>query len=325
MIAANYFERALKDGGPIGRQQAQVLPVEGLPTSKHVWLGTDADSSSVAYFEVDESEESNFLVSQVIRVHTVLVDESTSDRQIATVKVTCLESKLRGVFCVFIDETLSKLTDHQSAVEVITSSAEQWRRLLQVANGELAESVAKGIYGELSFLENACQQLGPSALKSWQKSPQEVHDFIGPSGRVEAKTSSFQNRAVVNVHGLRQMEPPVDAPLTLAVAEIEKHSGETLTMIVDRLLDMGLDAEELTEKLAASGYVRGMPGADEWRFEILSTRYWEITNNSPVLNRPTLPDDVADAISEVGYSLSLSALGDFEEVYDWSRLGIESS
>lgn len=321
MKAAEYFERALKEGGPIGWQQAQVLPVSGLPTSKHVWLGTDSDSSSVAYFEVDGSEESNFSVSQVIRVQTVLVDDSTSDRQIATVKVTCVESKLRGVFCAFIDETLAQLTDHQSAVELITSSAEQWRRLLQVANGELAESAAKGIYGELVFLEKACQQLGPSALKNWQRSPQEVHDFIGPSGRVEVKTSSFQDRAVASVHGMRQMEPPANATLTLAVAEIEKHSGETVTMMVDRLLDRGLDAKELTDKLAASGYVRGMPGADEWRFELLSTRYWEITNDSPVLNRPMLPDDVADAISEVRYSLSLSALGDFEEVFDWNRLG----
>lgn len=320
MSAEEYFERALNEGGALGWQQAQVLLVKGLSAPRRVWLGVDSDSLSVAYFEVDGSKEVSFAVSQVISVQTVEVNEGETGETLTALKLTCLENSLREVFYVFIDETLSRLDNCQSVVQVIRSSAEEWRSLLQVARGGLQGSTAAGIYGELVFLEDACRQVGPEMLKFWQREGQDVHDFIGDSSRVEVKTSSFQSRAVVGIHGLRQMEPPVDGTLTLAVAEIEKHSGETLDAIVDRLLDLGVNAEDLIEKLADSGFVRGMPGAADWRFEVIDKRYWEITDDSPVLRRSAVSEAISDAISEVTYSLSLGALGDWNDEFDWSRL-----
>ncbi|WP_211978363.1 PD-(D/E)XK motif protein [Brevibacterium sp. W7.2] len=320
MSAGEYFERALKEGGALGWQQAQVLPVNGLSAPRRAWLGVDVDSLSVAYFEVDDPGEVSFSVSQVISVQTVEVNEAETRETVSTVKLTCLENRLREVFYVFIDETLSRLENCQSVVQVIRSSAEEWRSLLQVARGGLDVSTAAGIYGELVFLEDGCRQVGPEMLGCWQRTPQDVHDFVGNSARVEVKTSSFQSRAVVGIHGLRQMEPPVDGTLTLAVAEIGKHSGETLDAIVDRLLDLGVNADDLTEKLADSGFVRGMPGAADWKFEVIETRFWEITDESPVLRRSAVSGVVADAVSEVTYSLSLSALGDWSGEFDWHRL-----
>lgn len=320
MSAEAYFERALSEGGSLGWQQAQVLPVKGLPAPRRVWLGVDADSLSVAYFEVDDPKEVSFSVSQVISVQTVEVNEAETGETLSTVKLTCLENRLREVFYVFIDETLSRLQGCQSAVQVIRSSAEEWRSLLQVARGGLDGPTAAGIYGELVFLEDACRQVGPEMLKCWQRSSQDVHDFIGASARVEVKTSSFQSRAVVGIHGLKQMEAPVDGTLTLAVVEIEKHTGETLDEVVDRLLGLGLNAEKLTEKLADSGFVRGMPGAADWRFEVVEKRFWEITDQSPVLRRSSVSEVISDAVSEVRYSLALSALGHWNDEFDWGRL-----
>uniref|UniRef100_UPI00119D2BA2 hypothetical protein n=1 Tax=Brevibacterium casei TaxID=33889 RepID=UPI00119D2BA2 len=121
MSAEKYFERALNEGGALGWQQAQVLLVKGLSAPRRVWLGVDSDSLSVAYFEVDDTKEVNFAVSQVISVQTVEVNEGETGETVSAVKLTCLENRLREVFYVFIDETLSRLDNCQSVVQVIRS------------------------------------------------------------------------------------------------------------------------------------------------------------------------------------------------------------
>ncbi|MBB3668525.1 PD-(D/E)XK motif protein, partial [Garicola koreensis] len=158
-------------------------------------------------------------------------------------------------------------------------------------------------------------------LETWQKDGQDIHDFIADDVRVEVKTSAFQNRQAVSIHGLKQLAAPESADLVLAVAEIEKHgNGETLDDVVDRILDQGTELGMMSEKLAAAGFVRGMTSADEeQRFTLRSWRYWEITGGLPVLNLEAVGAEVALAISDVRYSLNLSSLGESRETFDWSR------
>lgn len=325
MKSAKYFERALAEGGAIGLQQAKVLALTDLRTSKKVWLGTDADSLPVAYFEVVSGPGADYSVSQVIRVQTVVVNDDDTGNELATIKVTCTDSRLRDVFFAFIDEVLALLSDDYGAFEAVTGRAEEWRRLLQIARGGLSETTATGLYGELKMLELACRSIGPKALGFWQKTPNEVHDFVGSFARLEVKTSSFQDKSSVSIHGLKQLEPIAGSTLTLGVVEVQKHNGETLDIVIDRLQALGINAEEFTSKLSDAGYVKGMPGAGNWKFEVVRTRFWEIVGSAPVLNRSALSDEIAHAVSNLSYSLSLGSLGHSDDDYDWGRLSEESN
>lgn len=287
-----------------------------------VWLGHQSDGTPTAYFETEHALESPFSVSQVISVYGIRVeDESARGTPICAVRVACHDQKLDEVFCSFIDEVREHVADGWDAVEIIQTSASEWRSLLQVATTPLSGNAAAGVFGELCFLEALVVELGLHSVDMWQRSPQEMHDFIGDSARVEVKTSAFQDRSVVTVHGLRQLEPPATGTLTLAVAEIQRHGSESIDDVVVRLRELGVSGDLLTEKLRDAGYVVGMPGSQSFTFDLRSWRFWEVTSDAVVLNRSAVSTEVADAVSSLSYALNLSSLGEPAEEFDFQRLG----
>lgn len=324
MRSSAIFAEASRGGESLHGAEANVLPVPGHEHPRRIWLGTDGAQHPAAYLEVVGHQALNFSVSQVISVQTVTVQEATNSDQVTTAKVTCHEPRLAEVFYSFIDEVLARISPEHGAVDVITAASVEWRNLLQVATSGLTEPAAAGLFGELCFLEALLEEAGPIGLEYWQRSARDIHDFIGPRARVEVKTSAFQNRSAVTVHGLRQLEPPQATTLTLAVADVQKHGEETLDAMVDRILDHHVDREQFLRKLADAGYVRGMPGSEDFSFSLLSWRFWEIDEQSAVLRRSALAVEVADAVSNLTYALNLGALGDGAGVFEYARL-IEGS
>ena len=321
MTAADVFARAAAYGEPLNRNDARVARAENTPESRRVWLGSDFNGLPVAYFETPELPTDDYAVSRTIAVSGSEFGLEHSERSVTAVKLLCLEPHLTAVFQTFVDDLLRQLHDCDSVPELIQRSAADWRTLLQVANSGLSQLEATGLYGELRFLEDAVEAIGPSALESWQRSPQDAHDFINDGVRVEVKTSRFQDRSAVTIHGLRQLEPPTNAVLILAVAEVQPHgTGDTIDDVVRRLLAQNVDSEQLTKKLADAGFVSGMPGAGH-TFTLLTWRFWQINAETAVLNRSTVGDAVADGVSDLSYVLNLSALGEPRGEFDWAAFG----
>lgn len=320
MRAADVFSHAMCGGQQLLGNEAQVSAVPARPKPRRAWFGKDNVGHPVAYFEVVRSISSEFSVSRVIDVRTLTVEPNDDGGEVETIKLTCHESKLADVFYAFMDEVLSRTADGSDTIDVITAAASEWRSLLQVATSELSESAAAGLYGELRFLEAALDVLGPSALDNWQRSEQDIHDFIADGARVEVKTSAFQNRSAVTVHGLKQLDPPLGATLTIAVAEVQRHGDEGVETVIDRILEFPIDRETFRTKLLGAKYVRGMPGSSEHTFTLQSWRFWDITAETPVLNVSALPQATVDAISAVSYTLDLGVLGPAHETFDFHRL-----
>lgn len=320
--AEDIFEKARLEGEPLAVGVAAVV-VADESGSRRTWLGYQEGPSAAAYFETSSERRISFSVSQVISVESVEVDDDQTRARLQALKVVCHDPRLDKVFFVFIDEVRSAIDDTVDVAEVVQSAASDWRRLLQVAMTEMPESVAAGIYGELRFLEGAVERLGPSAVESWQRTARDMHDFTGDFARVEVKTSAFQDRSAVTIHGLRQLEPPLTGTLTLAVAEIQRHGADSLDQVAERLRHSGADHAMLTDKLFEAGYVEGMPGSDEFTFGLRSWRYWEIDGNASVLNRSAVTEVVADAVSSLSYSLNLGSLGESASAFDYSRLSSE--
>lgn len=313
------FEEARLDGAPFVAGEASVVVADSCGT-RRTWLGYQEGKFAAAYFETGSERNISYSVSQVISVQNVEVSDDETDTRTHALKVVCHDPRLDKVFFVFIDEVRSVVGDETDVIDVVQTAASNWRRLLQVAMTEVSESVAAGLYGELRFLEGAVERLGPSAVESWQRTPHDMHDFTGDSARVEVKTSAFQDRSAVTVHGLRQLEPPIDCSLTLAVAEIQRHGTDSLDQLTERLRQSGVDHGILTEKLREAGYVEGMPGSEDFTFSLRSWRYWEIDGHSPVLNSSAVVEAIADAVSSVSYSLNLGSLGESSCNFDYSRL-----
>ncbi|GGF50585.1 hypothetical protein GCM10010922_28110 [Microbacterium sorbitolivorans] len=316
-------DTSLGDDTTLGNAEAQVSPVPGLPEGRRAWTGKDDLSRAAAYFEITSDERLSFRVSEVIDVTTINVRDEKTEEEITTVKLVCNDRRLDGVFNVFVDEVCDSLQTETDVVNVIATSAGEWRNLLQVARSPLSESALAGLYGELRFLEALVGDVGVSAIRTWQRSNRDVHDFIGASARVEVKTSSFQNRAAVTVHGLRQLQLPVSGTLTLAVAEVQRQGEDPIDAVIGRIQDLGVPIDELRAKLAMAGYVQGMSDELEASFSLVGWRYWEITRASPVLSASALEDSVALAVSDLVYSLDLSALPAPAATFDFIRLSVE--
>lgn len=317
--AKKFFEEAMLDGAPLVSGEAFVVVADSSGT-RRTWLGYQEGQFAAAYFELGSARNISFSVSQVISVQDVEVNDDETAIRSHALKVVCHEPRLDNVFFVFIDEVRAAIGDEADVVDVVQSAASDWRHLLQVAMTELSEPAAAGIYGELRFLESAVERLGPTAAETWQRTSQDMHDFTGDSARVEVKTSAFQDRSAVTVHGLRQLEPPVSGTLTLAVAEIQRHGTDSLDQAAERLRELGVDRAILTKKLRDAGYVEGMPGSDEFTFSLRSWRFWEIDGQSLVLNRSAVSEAVADAVSSLSYALNLGSLGESSINFDYSRL-----
>ena len=266
--AAEILIEAQSSGAALTGNEAIVVLADGDGTPR-VWLGHQQDGAPSAYFEVEVPRDLNFSVSQVISVRALQVeDESSTGMTIPVVKLTCHDRKLDRVFCAFVDELRERIHDGANVVAVIHASASDWRSLLQVAAISLSENAAAGIYGELRLLEAIVAELGAGAASMWQRSPREMHDFIGLGARIEVKTSAFQNRAAVTIHGLRQLEPPETGTLTLAVAEVQKHGGETIDTVVNRLRDRGVDGQAPHGETARLRLRRGNAGLRRIRFRV---------------------------------------------------------
>lgn len=314
------LSEALDYGQVLGEHEARVAPVPGLEVGARVWIGTDNNDRHVAYFEVAGERFNAFAVSEVLEVSWV---ETTvgDDSDVQTAKVICRDARLNDVFLSLIEDVVSQLGAGDS-LNVLLSSVAAWRRLLQIVDNGLSETAAAGLYGELRFLEELVGNCGPQQVNIWQISENDVHDFISTNVRAEVKTSSFQNRQSVTVHGLKQLDVVSSADLVLAVAEIQRHgNGETIDDVVDRLLDLGVDIENLSRKLESRGFVRGMSFSDTEAktFELQSWRFWPITSDSPVISASGLGAVTAAAVADVSYSLNLSSLGEAMSSLDWHR------
>ena len=191
----------------------------------------------------------------------------------------------------------------------------------------ISEQALKGLYGELSILRQIVAVHGASALTLWEGPERGRHDFVGDVVSMEVKTAALQNRQAVTIHGLRQLEPSEGSDLYLAVTEVDPHPrGERLSDLVEEIVDAGVDESGMRKRLAALGYVVDMPGTEDHRFKLVSTKYWHITESTPVLRRSVLPEAVVNAVSDLSYSLDLSALGDgFSEEFDFTRIAREEA
>lgn len=319
MSVRSTMEQARGLGSVLGEREARVALSPEHAEGRRAWFGTDARERPVAYFEIGDQKLTPFAVSQVIDVvpvETVIWDRS---EEVRAAKVTCRDARLDNVFIAFMDDVTSQLGE-RNAVDVLVSSASAWRNLLRVVKQGLSDSASAGLYGELRFLEELVRHCGAEAIETWQRDGHDVHDFIADRVRVEVKTSSFQNRQVVSIHGLKQLDVPMTGSLFLAVAEIEKHGeGEQVDIVVDRLLEAGVPIDVFTQKLEAAGFVRGMSTLDGGpAFALISWRFWAITDQSPVLSTRTVGSDVTTAIGDVQYTLNLSALEGGVSEFDWT-------
>jgi hypothetical protein len=205
---------------------------------------------------------------------------------------------------------------------VVTSRIRRWQRLLAGVRPEgLLPQLQRGLFGELTLLEEILSRLGASAVTAWTGPDPACQDFQFPQAAIEVKTTSAGHPNLVRVSGERQLHDTAGTPLHLVTYVLDARrggNGTTLPELVERLgtscAQLGV-TEELADRLAAAGYLPTQAHLYAEPHYVVTRRFFHrITDGFPRL----VPNLLPDGVSEVTYTLDLAAASahatTFEEI-----------
>lgn len=251
--------------------------------------------------------------SRGVTVCTRTLIEPDGDEERRFIDVLCEEKSLKDLFSVVCDEILVHLTAMPDAASsAVITVMNRWRELLGPARSTiLGEGKIKGLLGELHFLEEIARIDPIGALTLWTGTDRARHDFIGNRFDVEVKASSIADGLTVHIHGLRQLEGPVEGgDLYLLVERMERTTvgGDSIPSMLARLVDLGVDRHSLLQALASIGVnPADFPAYDQIRFAGLESRAYLIDDTFPRLVRSSVSSpEHLDRYSRVEYWLDLA-------------------
>lgn len=212
--------------------------------------------------------------------------------------------------------------DETDASDSILQSLVRWRRLMVLMRSGFSEAVARGLIGELLFLENtAIPRFGVNAaIRGWIGPEGGSQDFRVGGNAIEVKTCLLGS-AKLAISSLDQLYAG-DVPLYLVVVSVspcsEKElSGITLNNLIARVrkvVENTVAGPEFEKRLADMG-VDQDSGPANALYQVHGTRVFKVNGNFPCLRRSLLPAGIRDA----SYTIDLSACADFECELDFGH------
>lgn len=244
-----------------------------------------------------------------VRTH-VLVDSGSEHRYL---DVTCELRELNDLFSVVCDEMLDRLSqDSSTPAQACRSVLTRWRELFASAPGPLlgrAELV--GLLAELHLLELLAALSPERALRVWTGADKARFDFTGSTVAFEVKATTLRERMEIEVHGIRQLDPPSGLTLGLRIERMEPvpDGGDAVPDAIGRLRTAGVDGNGLVRALNLYGYsVADSDAYRKIRFRSLQERYYIVDGGFPRLVAGSLVDPtVLERVTQVNYRIDLTA------------------
>jgi hypothetical protein len=239
--------------------------------------------------------------------------QTAQDEERRYIDVECREVPLNDLFSTVCDEILLNVRETPDAAGMcVTAVLERWRELLGPASQHLlSEQALKGLLAEMHVLESLASVSPDLAMKLWTGVDNQRHDFTGRVSSCEVKASSLIDEVKVHINGLRQLSPPPQSRLYLAVERFERvpAGGDSLTEAVDRVENLGVMRHTILSALAKVGVQPAdLSDYGEVRFKSLERRLYLVDESFPRLCPELLEGRPgADRISNVEYVLNLGA------------------
>jgi len=191
----------------------------------------------------------------------------------------------------------------------------RWRKLMELMHGGFSDVAARGLIGELSFLEaTAIPRFGvEAAVRGWVGPEGSPQDFRVAGYVVEVKTCALGSDTVT-IASLDQLDAGT-APLYLVIVRLSPSSRQspgafTLTDLVERVRSVVGDVPARSEfemRLANTGFDEQNTSANVY-YELHENRAFAVSAMFPRLTRSTVPA----GIREASYLIELSVCSRFE-------------
>lgn len=225
------------------------------------------------------------------------------------VDISCTRPDLFDLFDeVLVDVLAAVETTPGSQAQISLDVVSRWRALLSTHRARLLTLVGQmSLFAELTVLDLVTR--GGDLDISWWRGPRrEPHDIVLPASALEVKAIGAASTSV-EIHGVKQLEPP-GARLALVLATVgEDDSGTGLPDLVEQVLGRVQDRGAAIRLLAAAGYVQADADRYRERFIVADLAHAEVTDAMPrIVPQSFGPAGVPKGVDGVNYRLELDAL-----------------
>lgn len=226
--------------------------------------------------------------------------------------LACLRGDLNDLFtglCVDVLAAVGELPDNP--VKALYRVLDRWKALFQFHGPALGPEQLAGLFAELTVLRQLLER-DPSAHRLWRGPKGHRHDFSTGTVAVEVKAGTDGTGRRPRIHGLDQLEPPVDGTLCLAWLGLHRvlttDGGTGFVEQVERVLEMCDDEPALLGLLAECGY-RHFEAYHyrHVRFAVAEEKWYAVDHGFPGLTGAALRSaGLPVSILDVEYTIDLS-------------------
>ncbi|MEV6959723.1 PD-(D/E)XK motif protein [Streptomyces sp. NPDC051207] len=226
--------------------------------------------------------------------------------------LTCRRRDLNDVFaslCVDVLDTVGKPAG--DPVKALYRVLDRWKALFQSQGPVLGPEQLAGLFAELVVLGELLDR-DPSAHRLWRGPKGHRHDFSNGTTAVEVKAGTDRTGRRPRIHGLDQLQAPVDGTLCLVWLGLHRviatSGGTGFVEQVERVLEMCDDETALLGLLAECGYRRfEAEHYRDVRFAVAEERWYEVGPGFPGLTGEALVSaGLPVSIFDVEYTVDLS-------------------
>ena len=310
-----------------------------MPALEILWNSLDRQAAGPSFLRVDELHPLDIYVGKDVlgeRLLLVVTNEeppapghyralhvSKGPRQDGrwALTVKLVQPELERIFahlCQDLVDSSVKEYARRSVSAFVISQLDKWQRLMaRGRDGLLDESQVRGLFAELSYLEQfAIPFRGVAgALEGWVGPLEADQDFRLGDRVVEVK-SCGPGGGGVSISSADQLDDP-GVPLFLVAVLLEGgkfvgSNAESLNELVRRIretLTGNMEAAVVfDDRLRSAGYAV-KPDYDKSVYSVLQTRHFRVAGDFPRI----VSSRLTAGVSRVRYELSLAACAPFEE------------
>ncbi|BBZ20886.1 hypothetical protein MGAD_52210 [Mycolicibacterium gadium] len=227
------------------------------------------------------------------------------------VAVSCSADRLNGVFTTLAAEMIQASEGVSRPSAVILATLDEWRDLLSGEKSEiLTESKLVGLAAELLTLLAVLSSDPHRDVTVWTGPQGALHDIRRGPEALEVKGTLSREGLSVEIHGLRQLEPPTDGRLHLVVFRLERdvEHGFSVPDLVRSILDLGVSRLEFVKRLGHVGYDQAdEANYAELRYAVVDRYVYAVDGTFPRIVRASLvAGDAPAGVTLLRYTVDLA-------------------
>ena len=231
-----------------------------------------------------------------------------------------IDSQAKQAFCLLCESLICSISESKAATETQAVTAIQnrfhlWKKLFRKDTARMSEELAKGLLGELYFIEHyILPEKGAVAIEAWNGPNRLSKDFAFGDTWYEIKTTSASS-TTVRIASIQQLSSNEIGHLVVVKVDAMGEHFNATSVSVNGLIETILSTnitEQIKElffgKLVQYGYIDAP--CTNTRYRIVSMAKYLVDGKFPRINDG---DIMRKEIANISYDLVLAALERYKE------------